>query len=878
MTRLDRAQRDAAATPGPVRVIAGAGTGKTAVIAERFRRLVAAGAEPSSILVMTFTDRAAREMRERIELVTGADAPAVGTVHSIALGWLRADGWRVGVPARFRIVAGAERWILARELMWKLADPAFTDDERPDDLVGPALQMLERLKQELVPLRRLEEWAAATDDQEKGALMRACVRLFAAYRRECRRLELLDFDDLLERSVALLAEHRSLVAEYRRRYPHVLVDEYQDLNLAQERLVELVASEPFVVGDDDQSIYRFRGASRASLERFVARFPAARTIALGRNHRSSARIVAAAAALIGNNTERLDKELAAKRAGPRVEAWSCPDGAVEADAIAAESARLIGSGVAPRAIAVLCRTNAIARPVADALAARALPHVVVGGQGLLDRPEVRDVIAMLRVIRDPGDQIAAFRVMRVPGPASELLAELHALASTADVRDLFFELMNRTRYLEGAGARAVANVSQLAERINEYCEHNSDHSLDAYMRYLDLVLLSGEDEAPGAPEGETDAISVMTIHQAKGLEFDAVFVPSLVEGRLPQSGRSQRFELPAAVLEPLVRGREDVIAEERRLLYVAMTRARRRLYLSHAQRYEGGRRWKPSRFLGELSVDATHARSIHSSTPPSQTLRASAVRFGPIDRPMNGKGSTPSSPLTLSFSSIQAYRDCPRQYWFRHVRKLPAVQSAEAVQGVILHEVLRRAGESRRAGEIVSAAQLSALHAQVWSETPFPDPRRAPAFRRAGLAQLEAFRAAGGFELTPEAVEREFTASVDGFTLHGVIDRVDRTDAGWRIIDYKTGRPLGRARRDLQVALYGLGAEVALGIEHAALEVVYLASGQHVELESVASLQAEARRIGSETATAIREGRFQSQPERRKCRLCAYRLACTDAL
>src|ERR1700752_4730140 len=152
MTRLDSAQREAAATPGPVRVIAGAGTGKTAVIAERFRRLVAAGADPSSVLVMTFTDRAAREMRDRIEQLIGADAPAVGTVHSIALGWLRADGWRVGVPARFRIVAGAERWILARELMWRLGDTALTGDERPDDLVAPVLQMLERMKQELVPV------------------------------------------------------------------------------------------------------------------------------------------------------------------------------------------------------------------------------------------------------------------------------------------------------------------------------------------------------------------------------------------------------------------------------------------------------------------------------------------------------------------------------------------------------------------------------------------------------------------------------------------------------------------------------------------------------------------------------------------------------
>ena len=222
MSRLDKAQLAAAtATEGPVRLIAGAGTGKTAVIAERFRRLVAAGADPASILVMTFTDRAAGEMRRRIEELIGGEAPAVGTVHSIALGWLRADGWRVGVPARFRILAGAERWILARELMWKLGDPVLTADERPDDLVAPMLQMLERLKQELVPLRRLSEWSSTDKEADRAQLMRGCVDLFHEYERECRRRGLIDFDDLLERAVTMLSTNPSVLDGYRRRHPHV---------------------------------------------------------------------------------------------------------------------------------------------------------------------------------------------------------------------------------------------------------------------------------------------------------------------------------------------------------------------------------------------------------------------------------------------------------------------------------------------------------------------------------------------------------------------------------------------------------------------------------------------------------------------------------
>ena len=900
-------RRAAAVGRGPVRVVAGAGTGKTAVIAERFRRLVAGGAPPGSILVMTFTERAAAEMRQRIEDLIDAAAPSVGTFHSMALGWLRADGRTVGVPAGFRILAGADRWIFTRELMWELGDPALTGDERPDDLVTPALQMLERLKQELVPRQKLSAWAASSDDADRAQLMQACVRLFEAYERKCRKTRLLDFEDLLTMAVRMLEQQPAVLRRYGQLYPHVLVDEYQDLNLAQERLVELIAQsgDPFIVGDDDQSIYRFRGASRASLERFQVRFPTAPTVTLGRNHRSSRRIVAAAGALISNNAERLPKQLRSSRAGDKVELWLCPDGVTEASAIATEASRLVDGGTALSDIAVLCRTNAIARPIAAALAARGLPHVVIGGHGFHDQPEVRDAIALLRVLRNTGDVVALARAVTRPPASLEpgaalavlrdrdaatplealkrwppaarfagLLEDLAAQSRSLDVRDLFFELMEKTRYLGALGAgleaseraRASANVGRLAEMIAEFCETSVDRSIEAYMNHLDLVLLSGEDEEPAKVEGLVEAIQVMTIHQAKGLEFEAVFVPGLVEGRLPQSGRSPRFELPPTVLEPLVRGREDVIAEERRLLYVAMTRARRRLYVTRASHYDGGRRWRDSRFLEEVRGAGGRAfveREIEACpVQPRVDLQPGAKR----------------ERVVLSYSAISTYRDCPRQYWYRYEQRLPAAQSAEAVQGVILHEVLMRAGKLRQSEKMVSARRLRLLHREVWSNTQFPDPRRAPTFKRNGEAQLEAYRKGGGFDTQPEFLEHPFTVNLDSWTLRGVIDRVDPTESGWLILDYKSGRPVARSRRDLQVALYALGAAEALRLAPVELEVVYLASGERVRLERPGALVADAEKRGAEVADGVRAGRFEARPERRRCRLCAYRLACADAL
>jgi RecB family exonuclease len=319
------------------------------------------------------------------------------------------------------------------------------------------------------------------------------------------------------------------------------------------------------------------------------------------------------------------------------------------------------------------------------------------------------------------------------------------------------------------------------------------------------------------------------------------------------------------VLEPLVRGREDVIAEERRLLYVAMTRARRRLYLTRASHYESGRRWRDSRFIAEV-------RSAGARTVMEREVIASE-RPTPQPSPLRGEGE-----IVLSYSAISAYRDCPRQYWYRYEQRLPVVQSAEAVQGVILHEVLRRAGEARQSGKRMTAALVTSLHSAVWAATAFPDARRAPTFKRNGAEQLEAYRKSGGFDPRPEYLEQPFSAAVDGWTLRGVIDRVDRTDSGWRILDYKSGRPVTRGRRDLQVALYAMGAASALHLEPVQLEVVYLASGETLQLERPDALVAEAQKQGAEVAESVRAGRFEARPDRRRCRLCPYRLACAEAL
>jgi DNA helicase II / ATP-dependent DNA helicase PcrA len=469
------------------------------------------------------------------------------------------------------------------------------------------------------------------------------------------------------------------------------------------------------------------------------------------------------------------------------------------------------------------------------------------------------------------------------------------MASTGYLEVATFESESEQR-------QVAANLAKFGELVDAFCDRRRDHSLGAFMAYLELVLLSETDEEVAQGEEVETAVQVMTIHQAKGLEFDAVFVPAVVEGRLPQPHRGDRFRIPAQLAGD-AGGREDQVAEERRLLYVAMTRARDRLVLSWADSYEGSRAWRRSRFIDEIeAAGARHLRWKGISalgvtlTPPELRL----LQLGEEGASLMGLPG-PVAATRLSFSGISTYRECPRQYQFRYIHRLPVQSTAEAEYGNILHAALQRLGKARMEEPAVTEESLEVIHQQVWDEMPFTDPRRLPAMRALGRRQLLSYLQAGGFGPRPALLEETFTADLDGWRLRGIIDRVDpppdlegarldveplnageaeRRAGRWRIIDYKTGDPIpaSRLRRDLQLALYGLGAKRALGLGELDLEIVYLKDSSRVVVAADDDLLAEAERIGSEVAAGVAGGSFEPRPERRRCALCAYRLACSAAL
>jgi len=311
-----------------------------------------------------------------------------------------------------------------------------------------------------------------------------------------------------------------------------------------------------------------------------------------------------------------------------------------------------------------------------------------------------------------------------------------------------------------------------------------------------------------------------------------------------------------------------------------MTRARRRLVLSWAERYEGGRSWRPSRFLTELG-EGVIERDLHTKGPAFALPLSGqpASRDGTVGGPEEAEHYEP----LLSFSAISAYRECPRQHWYRYRLRLPAIPGVEAQFGTALHLVLMRAGRLRAQGREVTAELLRELNQEAWETIGLSEPRRRPALEALGWRLLTRFLSAGGLDAQPHLVEAPFAAAQDGWTLRGVIDRVDPPGGGsraWRIIDYKTGSPVpaSRLRRDLQLALYALGAHQALGLDPVELEIVYLKDGQRVVVPATEELLAQARQIGAEAAEGIRSGRFGPRPERRRCSLCGYRLVCEAAL
>ncbi|HEV3231833.1 MAG TPA: ATP-dependent DNA helicase [Candidatus Dormibacteraeota bacterium] len=984
--RLNPEQLAACTTlTGQLLVLAGPGTGKTRVITHRYRNLLdRPGTGTDNVVVLTFTEKAAREMEDRISTLceTGFAELRVSTFHAFALRFLQENGAGLPIPFPFRLAGDVDRYLTMCEVLERLRPAELYHLPRPRDVVPDLVKLLERAKQEMAGP---DEYLAAARELAAGHHLGAeaqgqIAEVYAAHQAAMTERGLLDFDDTIYWTVRLLESDPAVLARSRERFTQVMVDEFQDTNFAQLRLVELLAGPEgniCVVGDDDQSIYKFRGASVANLRRFRRVYPGTAIVRLERNYRSTAEVLEPAHRLIAHNPERVGKRIVSERQGPAARLYQAPDRDHEVAWVTERVVELMegpagertgpagepagAERVAAGEIAILVRTNAQLRPMMRALQRAGIPYQLSGGRGFLDQPEIKDLRAFLQLAVDPtlvADAIperdaarraqATCRVLAMPGvglPAEvigrlaavaardgvgieaalaglarrdpdgagaglaehaaalarlgEVLAEVRAVSYRERADEVVMKLLELTRYVhlldypsEIQKRQAGANVDRFMELAQAFCEGDragEASTLAHFMRHLDGVEESGAQQAIAQIETAGEAVNLMTVHQAKGLEFDAVICPGLVEDRFPLRQLPDRLTLAGQLIQEEAPSRDQHVAEERRLAYVALTRARRHALFSAAARYEGGKRWKPSRFLVELGLLPGPDGSVAHPPRPEP-----APAVAPEPAPAAAQAALPIShpevpELAVSYSQLEAYRRCPRAYQYANVYHLPARPSAELEFGKVAHAALARIlGDSRRAtlaGEAAGAqaplAECLAVFDSAFDAVRFPDPVNADLWRERGRDFVRALHARGrlsgrDLHLDPE---QPFTLRLSGFRVNGRIDRIDRRRDGYRLLDYKTGepRPEWELERDLQLGLYAIAADRVLGLGPVELAICNLDGTEVPVLKTSSQLDAD-REVAEVAAAGIMAGEFSPRPEPWKCRHCDFRMVCDAAL
>ncbi|MCR6648206.1 MAG: DNA helicase PcrA [Cellulomonas sp.] len=675
---------------GPLLIVAGAGSGKTRVLAHRIAYLLATRrARAGEVLAITFTNKAAAEMRERVGGLVGPAAAGrmwVSTFHSACVRILRREASTLGLRSSFSIYDSADSQrlltLVAREL-----------DLDPKKYPAKALaSKISALKDELVDP---ETFAATSGGGSANDFDSALAQVYTRYQARLRQAHALDFDDLIMTTVHLLQAFPAVAEHYRRRFRHVLVDEYQDTNHAQYVLVrELVGTgegdvergELTVVGDADQSIYAFRGANIRNILEFEADYPDARTILLEQNYRSTQTILSAANAVISKNPGRKPKRLwTDSGAGAQIVAYVADDEREESRFVVEEIDRLgDSSGVRPGDVAIFYRANAQSRVIEDALVRVGLPYKLVGGTRFYERREIKDAVAYLRAVANPDDDVNLRRILNVPkrglGERSEamvasfaererisfgaalerldevpglgtravtglsafveLMSGLRALAATAGPAEVLGAVLDRSGYLAELRASEdpqdgsrVENLAELHAVATEFEQSDPDGDLADFLERVSLVADSdqipspdGGDDADADDKPEPGVVTLMTLHTAKGLEFPVVFLTGMEDGTFPHM---------RSLSDP------DQLAEERRLAYVGLTRARERLYISRAAiRTAWGvpNEFPPSRFLGDLPEELIDWRRRESST--SQLRGGWGSGFGSGGRSSGGYGSS----------------------------------------------------------------------------------------------------------------------------------------------------------------------------------------------------------------------------------------------
>lgn len=959
---LNKEQREAVTHgSGPLLIIAGAGTGKTTVITRRIAWLISEGlAKTDEILALTFTDKAAQEMLERVDVLVpyGYTDIWISTFHAFGDRLLRENALIAGLNPGFKVLTRPETAVFLREHLFEFNLSYFRPLSDPTRFIEALISVFSRAKDEDISPGDYVSYAAgliarAKDDPEDKALEEEATQqteVASAFRKYQELLDkegLVDFGNQFYLALKLLREHPLALKKYQGQFKFILVDEFQDTNVAQFEMVRLLAGPDkniTVVADDDQCIYRWRGAAYSNVLNFIDGFPEARKVSLIQNYRSTQAILDSAYGLIQyNNPERfeikagINKKLIARTAGGLIPAHMYFDtNSAEADWVArtiiekAEAERF-----SYKDFAILVRSNSDALSYLQALNMQSIPWQFSGNQGLYAREEVKLCINFLRVVANQADSLSLFYLASSEVYALDLkeltlcmhyakrrnrslysvlknLPDIPELTETGSgSRDkintilddldkflkvsreettgrLLYSFLTETGYLKKLTHKVnqenearIQNIAKFFNIVRDFELVAKEDRVINFVRHLDLLIEAGDDPETAEADLDSDAVQVLTIHKAKGLEFKVVFLVSLVSGRFPVSARRQSIELPDPLIKEILPTGDFHLQEERRLFYVGMTRAKEELYLTSAVDYGGARMRRVSQFIIEALGDESKAKE-------QQKLKAleAISRFAPKKVTVLPRQSEipEGELLKLSYYQIDDYLSCPLKYKYVHVLRVPIMEHHTVIYGRAMHEAVTKYFQYKMSGKRMELAELLNAFKQSFDPQGFLNESHQEERFRIGQGALERFfNEESARDSRPKFIEKDFSFIFENNKIIGRFDRIDLEPQGGVIIDFKTSELTRqkdadkRAKESLQLSLYALAYKNIFGQLPVRTELYFLESGlvgkDSKEEEDLEKCKEKIREVSS----GLRKLKFGATPGFMVCAYCAYNQICPEA-
>lgn len=955
-------------TKGPLLIIAGAGTGKTHVVVGKIVHLIKKGlAKPEEILALTFTEKAAFEMEERVDkaLPYGYFRMWISTFHAFADQILKDEGTAIGINPGFRLMTDAEAVIFLRKNLFLFRLKYFRPLGNPNKFIEALLQHFSRLKDEDINPQDYAKWVKKIKKNKKYtdeelARFEELSEAYAKYQQIKIKESLMDFSDLVYYLLEIFRNRKNILMKYQQQFKYVLVDEFQDTNIAQYELVKLLKPSSLrpnltVVGDDSQAIYKFRGASISNILSFMKDYRASKSITLTQNFRSNQTILDASYTLIKHNDpDSLEAKLGISKnltssgedLKEAVKFYLAPAVEDEAQYVASQIIKL-KKDYRFSDFAILVRANNHADAFSRALARSSIPYQFLGPGMLFKQPEVKDLIAYLKVLYDLNDSVSFYRVLimdifemdkkdmslllsfsrrtnlsllqsvetylsftnnalykkeyeiykkyiplltdqtkimlnKIYGMVIRHLALIHK--ETAG--QILYYLLDESKYLNKLAQyksekeeKIALNISKFFNKLKAFESSHEDASVFATVDYLDMSMELGESPLASKTDiSSYDAVNILTVHSAKGLEFPVIFLVNLTSGRFPTYQKKETIALPQELIKETLPSGDYHLQEERRLFYVGLTRTKDRAFLSSSQLYgEGKKERKISLFVFEtLGIDEINKQILIRKEQNSQ------LSIFDFKKPAEIITSQTIPINTFSFSQIETYEMCPLQYKYQYILKIPTSSPSAASFGDTIHRTLQQFYREYLSDKNINKGRLIDIFKSSWIPIGYASAQHEQRMKKEGEQMLTGFfDTFHNQQIKIIDLEKIFKIKIDEeIFVTGKIDRVDENkDGKVEIIDYKTGKKPDKDKleKSLQLSIYALAA-TDKGLYKKKLNEVNLT------FYYLSDLSKTTINRNSQDLTNVKETIIKSAAEIRKaefppnvgpwCDFCAFRMIC----